>query len=287
MRNSADTSSLPPLYARWIEEFLQPSAPVESRSTCHDCPMISADPARNPSKQLFHPETKCCTYWPELPNFLAGFILSDNDPSFGIARAQMEEFLKSRMTITPLGASPPASFFSQYQNQKFFGTERDLLCPFYQQKQTGNCGIWKYRNGRCATWFCRYEHGSVSVVFWKYMDQLLNAIEKSLSRWCVLQFDFSSETLQQIFPPPRSQMWLTPTMWGEWNGRQREFFIECARLVDKLSWQDVSRIGGVELEVPTRLVRDAHAKLVKRGVPARLRLNQWKHSVAEIGRAHV
>ena len=111
------------------------------------------------------------------------------------------------------------------------------------------------------------------------MDQLLTAIERSLSRWCVLQFGFTSETLQQIFPPPRSEMWLTPTMWGEWLGKQREFFTECAQLVDVLSWDDVSRIGGMELEVPARLLRDASKSLLKRDLPPRLKLNQWKHSV--------
>jgi hypothetical protein len=275
------TSALPPLYERWIEEFLQSPPPAESRSTCQDCPMISADPARNASEHHFNPRTKCCTYWPELPNFLAGFILQDEDPSFARARAQMETFLVTKeMMITPLGATPPPSFFEQYNKLKSFGTDLSLRCPFYQEDQTGNCGIWKYRNGRCATWFCRFSRGSVSVVFWKYMDQLFNAIEKSLSRWCVLQFGFANEALQQIFPPPRTQMRISATMWDQWLGREREFFVECSRSVAALHWNDVSRIGGIDLEVPARLLRESHLQLLRHDLPASLKLNQWKHWTA-------
>jgi hypothetical protein len=94
-----------------------------------------------------------------------------------------------------------------------------------------------------------------------------------------LQLGFSSNALQQIFPPPRSQMWLGPAMWGKWNGKPREFFIECARSVNALSWEDVSNIGGMEVQVPGRLLHDAYTSLTKSDLPPRLRVNQWKHSV--------
>jgi hypothetical protein len=32
------------------------------------------------SALAFHPETKCCTYIPALPNFLVGRIVEDDDP---------------------------------------------------------------------------------------------------------------------------------------------------------------------------------------------------------------
>jgi hypothetical protein len=129
-------SSLPPLYERWIEELLQASPPVETRSTCHHCPMISEQPERNASEHRFHPQTKCCTYWPEIPNFLAGFILQENDAEFEKARAQTELFLTREMTVTPLGASPPAAFLARYNQLKLFGTDPGLRCPFYREDWT-------------------------------------------------------------------------------------------------------------------------------------------------------
>lgn len=271
--------SLPPLYARWMDEFLKAPVPAESRSTCHDCPMISEDAARNTSGFRFDPHTKCCTYWPEIPNFLAGLILNDPDPAFAKARAKMESLMMNGVTLTPLGASPPPSFFVQYKNETSFGTNPSLLCPFYQQDQTGNCGIWKYRNSRCATWFCRFTRGSVSVIFWKYMDQLLTLVERGVSRWCLLQLGIAGSALQQLFPPPRSQTQLTPEIWGEWLGREREFFIECAKLSSSLTWSDVSKIGGTELELSARLLKESWENLNRGNLPLRLKINQWKKSV--------
>ena len=85
---SASDQVLPPLYARWTDELLGGPIPAETRATCLDCAMWVKE-GRNPAAYdpftgqeiSFLPSTKCCTYVPSLPNFLAGGVLLDEDPA--------------------------------------------------------------------------------------------------------------------------------------------------------------------------------------------------------------
>ncbi len=80
-------STLPPLYAGWIDDLLGGPLPHESEATCEDCAMRPSGPAAA-GALVFAAETKCCTYVPEVPNFLVGRILDDPDPAFApVARA--------------------------------------------------------------------------------------------------------------------------------------------------------------------------------------------------------
>ena len=73
---------LPHLYARWTAELLAGPIPREERATCENCAMC-APPGEedDPQSHVFDPATKCCTYVPDLPNFLVGRILSPDDSS--------------------------------------------------------------------------------------------------------------------------------------------------------------------------------------------------------------
>src|SRR6266498_5696232 len=104
-------SPLPALYAAWIDQLLAGPLPQESNATCDDCAMLPEDtrkPAR--SEAFFNPQTKCCTYVPELPNYLVGQILSDDDPAFASGRATVEERLHLGVNVTPLGLGQPPNF---------------------------------------------------------------------------------------------------------------------------------------------------------------------------------
>ena len=277
------TPVLPPLYDRWISALLQGPVPAETESTCMDCPMLARD-GRNKSEYLFHPDTKCCTYMPELPNFLVGRILRDEDPAFAPGKAAFEGQFSGGMIVTPLGAYPPESYSAFYRgNLDRFGVDPGMRCPFYLVKEGGLCGIWKHRNARCATWFCKYSHGSRSVIFWKYMDQLLTAVEKSLAQWCVLQLIDKDAALEELFPPPQSQVDLgrQKLFWGPWWLRQREFFQECSALVDSLSWEEVTAIGGQEVRIPARLVYLSYGRVNADRLPKYLRIASWKKVILQ------
>ena len=56
---------------------------------------------------VFAAETKCCTYVPEVPNFLVGRILDDPDPAFAPGRATVNQRIDARVSVTPLGLGRP------------------------------------------------------------------------------------------------------------------------------------------------------------------------------------
>lgn len=269
---------LPPLYDRWISALLDGPIPAEAESTCMNCPMTEQG-GRNKSDYLFHPDTKCCTYMPDLPNYLVGRILGDNEPAFASGRAAFEAQFPEGMIVTPLGVYPPESYSTRYrENLDRFGIDPGMRCPFYLNEEGGLCGIWKHRNSRCATWFCKYSHGSRSVIFWKYMDQLLTAVEKNLSHWCFQQLNDDDAALEELFPPPQSQVDLSRQQlyWGRWWRKEREFFQECSALVDSLSWEDVGAIGGQEIRIPARLVYLSYGRMQSDRLPEYLKVASWK-----------
>ncbi|MCI0443626.1 hypothetical protein L0152_10450 [bacterium] len=276
-----NASVLPPLYSRWMGELLTQPIPNETEAACNDCPMCSRDPQNNKSEFVFDIATKCCTYIPELPNFLAGQILLDEDPEFARGKSSFENQLQNHLIATPLGVSASAEYWALYRHatdNAGFGQTRGLRCPYFFEDEGGKCGIWKHRNSRCATWFCKYVRGSVGVIFWKYMDQLLSEAERLLSQYCILQLDIGAHAMELLFPPPPSE----PTadhpekFWGNWQGREVEFFIECSKLVAGLNWQEVESICGSELQRISRLTQKAFADLTSFELPSALRVGSWK-----------
>jgi hypothetical protein len=272
---------LPPLYDRWLGELLTQPIPNETEAACQNCPMCSRDPQVNKTEFVFDVATKCCTYIPELPNFLAGQILLDDDPQFARGKSAFEDQLRNHLIATPLGVSASAEYWALYRhatNNAGFGQTRGLRCPYFFADEGGKCGIWKHRNSRCATWFCKYVRGSVGVIFWKYMDQLLSEAERLLSQWCILQLDIGIDALELLFPPPPSEPVADhpQKFWGKWLGRESEFFIDCSKLVTALKWQDVESICGSELQRISRLTQKAFADLTSFEVPSALRVGHWK-----------
>ena len=80
-----ESEPLPPLYANWLAELLGGPVPRESRATCDHCAMCSAEgpaaAAVGSHSYYFDPNVKYCSFVPDLPNFLVGRILSDDDPA--------------------------------------------------------------------------------------------------------------------------------------------------------------------------------------------------------------
>ena len=70
------------LQARWVDAVLPGSIPREKTAKCGSCVMCDGpDFAARRDVWLFDPRVKCCTYYPDLPNFLVGSIMSDPDPA--------------------------------------------------------------------------------------------------------------------------------------------------------------------------------------------------------------
>ncbi len=288
-------SPLPPLYAAWIDQLLAGPLPQESDATCDDCAMCVEDDSRHTRSEIFfNPQTKCCTYVPDLPNYLVGRILADHDPNSASGRATVEARLRAGIAVTPIGLGKPPSFQVLYEHSResLFGRSLTLRCPHYLVEEGGRCGVWKHRASICATWHCKYVRGEVGLNFWMAMHQLLSAVEKSLTRWCVLELDVGAEALKQLFPTSA----LSRTngridaraldgiadpaeareLWGRWAGRESEFYMECIRLVEPLDWRAVKAIAGPEIGIFSSLLCEGYIKLISNEIPNRLKVGSFK-----------
>ena len=297
-------STLPPLYARWMNDLLDGPIPAETTATCEQCVMCGDGPASPASLSFFNPATKCCTYIPRLPNFLVGRVLEDDDPAAAAGRASVERRIDERVGVTPLGLAQPPVHATLYGigGAATFGHAMALRCPHYREEAGGACGIWRHRNGVCSTWFCKHDRGAVGQHFWHALDQLLAAVERELARWCLIRLDVEPDVLARLLPRGSDGRGKTTTLdaaavdghvdddtfgglWGRWRGRERELYRAAASAVAKLEWRDVLRIAGGSGEVLSRIAASAHEARRHEEVPEHLIVGQLQ--ILTAGRNHL
>jgi len=287
---------LPPLFARWMDDLLPGPIPAESNATCDRCAMVQ--PAAEPVEDMdlfFSRSTKCCTYLPELSNFLVGRVLSDPDPVSAEGRATVEARIAKGVGVTPLGLHRTPVYSLLYRSSPgSFGHAKSMRCPHYLE-EGGRCGVWRHRESTCATWFCKYERGSKGRTFWQRLHDTLGVAEDALRTHCLLELGLEMRALSDLFQPHaltrvvarNSGLSATDvdgeidpavydTTWGTWRGRERELFVACSEIANRLPWADIQRLGGTRLELLSRLVLEAYEALVSEVVPLRVRHRQLK-----------
>ena len=306
LRGWRPPSTLPPLYGAWIDDLLGASIPAETEATCQNCAMCEQPGRRTASGLpfLYKPETKCCTYVPTLRNFQVGLILNDDDPSFAAARATVQARLDARAAVTPagIGALPIQIALYRLGGALAFGQNRTLRCPHYQDIDGGRCGIWRYRNAVCATWFCKHSRGPVGARFWQALEHLLSTVEHHLTRWCVGELELDPEAMGRLVAPDTrhgerlldgSQIDGTVdetayrATWGDWYGREAEFFRRAADLVRRLTWSDALAAAGAEGRLLAGVVAHRYRALTSETLPERLALGRVTAAAADGGRMHV
>ena len=286
------TSPLPPLYAAWMDQLLAGPIPHERDATCDDCAMCANEHEPDANEIFFNPQTKCCTYVPALPNYLVGRILADESPAAAAGRATVLARMHAGAGVTPLGLAPPPNFSVLYGHSPaaLFGRSLTLRCPHYLEDAGGRCGIWAHRAGVCATWFCKFERGATGMNFWRSLEQLLAGIERNLAHWCLLELGLKGETLRRLLPTTSqtnrnnisahaldgvADTHEQRALWGEWMGREEEFYRACAERVEALTWPDVLALGGPELQLCAQLTREAYDEINSEQLPAALKVGAF------------
>lgn len=279
---------LPVLHERWVRQLLPSAVPAETEATCSDCAMCAERGSRLRGAMFFEPGVKCCTFFPELANFLVGGILLDGDPSLAAGRAAIEQRLAGRVGVTPLGIAPSAAQRLLFERgTRGFGRSRALLCPYFTEEGGGRCTIWRHREATCATWFCKHVRGAVGQRFWHALRILLSSIESSLTEWVLLELEVSPAAVRRAISanlpdeasgpePPNIDEEVDDeeygATWGAWRAREREFFETASRRVGELQWSDVQRISGASVALRARAVVDAFQELTSQELPARVRV---------------
>lgn len=278
---------LPPLYDRWMTELLSAHIATETRATCDDCAM---GPEKGESPR-FDPDLKCCTYYPELPNFTVGAIITD-DGIYG--QVELSKRFKSAVGITPHGMARPAIYqvlMQKAMHGDAFGRAKSLRCAFLDPQ--GRCGMWAYREPTCFSYHCKFDRGQRGAVLWLTLKTLFQSIEKQLAQWCILELDPGDAAIEALekaasASAPIGHNALDGTvdreplkaMWGTWLGREAEFYVECWNRVSALSWNDVLAICGPSVRMHARCVVAAHARHESTSIPDALRVNAYQATSA-------
>ena len=117
-----------------------------------------------------------------------------------------------------------------------FGNDPELACPHLVNRR---CTVWASRDAVCATWHCRLDRGADGQVFWLALRAWLQCLERVLAR-------FAADALA-------ADGW----RWGDTTASRERWYLEAAQRVERLSWDEVRRLGGFELRTRTRELRRA------------------------------
>ncbi|MEZ4271966.1 MAG: hypothetical protein R3C68_11215 [Myxococcota bacterium] len=215
------------------EEFAWLKLPDERHATCDDCYKVKFGEYRN--------DCRCCTYFPELSNFLVGLGLKS-------ASRQVLTPLIERRLFLPMGLAPTPLRYQRiiaaYAADRF-GEEPWMVCPFVNP-ETFHCGVYAFRNSVCSTFFCTNDHGALGNEFWGNVQDLAGQVESSIAQWCMGELGFSHELYVQrldslsvdvsSMSEPDTLAWddhVYAALWGDWCGKELVFFENCAELVMK------------------------------------------------------
>jgi hypothetical protein len=197
----------------------------ESFATCSDCAMRPRDNQILPEHRLvFKAESRCCTYHPDLPNFLAGRALRRGGIGAEKIRARLEH-LETRYA-TGIVRPPELEKLYQELGKTSFGNREELTCPYWVSGEH-NCTIYADRNAVCRTWHCKSVDGARGHGAWTALRWLLLELESELAK-AVTTSD----------APAREAPLET---WVEW-------YIACAERADQLETETLKTLRTPKLE---------------------------------------
>lgn len=253
-------------------------------ATCADCAMWSDQENSLPDIISFNKATKCCTHYPNLPNYLVGAILSSTDPAYDEGRDRILKKISSRVAVTPQGLLRSPSYTLVIKNAPdAFGRSKSLLCPYFNEDE-GKCAIWAFINANCNTWFCKYSTGEDGRSFWKALKEYLDEVQKTLMYYTQHKLGMDPDKI--IFPETTNQS-IKPTdldneapdeksfrgLWGDWAPRAEKFYKEAYKLVESLSRREFENITGISQKILLKNLENKQRQHVKPELPLFLTRN--------------
>ena len=243
------------------EEFQWLKPPPERLADCSRC--------YNVARGEFDESCQCCTYFPQISNFMVGMALKDP------ASAGVVESLIERGFALPLEmAGSPAQYGAAMElyTRDLFGRDRNNRCPFHDP-QTHDCAVYPYRNSVCATFSCDHGHGQTSTVFWDALQTVVAYLEVALAQWSMSEVGLDHDGYINRLNGLADRVdrcsdgetggWsreALDVLWGEYAGREREFYVLCADQV---------------LAHRSELYELANQVRVKKALPFERAVNEW------------
>lgn len=190
---------------------------------CHSCIGVHA--------KGYSPKSRCCTYYPKVPNFLIGLSLMDEVPQH-----PLHQMIKKGFVI-PSGLEPSPGRIIQshcdYQ-QKKWGISESSICDFFTPEK--GCQIYSYRNGVCSSWFCEAPKEKLTQPWWSKIRDIISHCETVLSRWAMEQAGLDLDLYEKTFFRWASNIdgiycqeslaWSSKFLDEIWQGHERERFMK-------------------------------------------------------------
>jgi len=223
-----------------------------------------------PPEGPFDAAIGCCTYHPHLaPHFVGGILSSGTEAGRRIVR----ERIGARAGVSPLGLGPSPAYASAQRMYGAlpgaFGRQRELQCPFNADSR---CTIWQHRGAPCASFHCKFERGALGAGLWNLITIAFNAVERALARWLIARTGLSAPACDALLHAPGDPA-LDAAAWGEWRGREEEYFLEAARLIEPLGWSEVVALARGELDGLGEALSSALARFESLPIPQQARRN--------------
>ncbi len=274
---------LPDIYNKFLPSELLQDIPDESMATCGNCIMVLPEDDQRLGSDFayFSKETKCCTFYPALPNYLVGGLLCDDDPRNKEGIEKVKQVISGRKGVTPHGIFPPRKYWMLYlKGKNIFGKAGTMRCPYYDAK-SGGCSIWKYRAVICSTYFCKHACGIEGRMFWESIQDYLRFVEDILTNYVVMESGWPSETVMEgsivkYFTRKTEELTLEEiediplpakkysALWDNWRGKEEDFYKRAFEMIGRLDREKFKEIAGY--------ANDIHIKLISR------RLNDAKNT---------
>ncbi len=283
---------LPRVYQRILPEWFTDPIPVESEASCLDCVMLPGEEKPDhPRRTWYSSHTKCCTFFPSLPNYLVGAILSAETNDMAEGRHRVESAIAAGSGVYPHGLFPTPRQHHLYltHGRQVFGRSHRLRCPYLDDD--GRCTIRSQRNAICSCWFCRHVAGQDGRRFWSTVKNYLLQVEQVLTLVALDRLAWPpDEVARMITHSPPFHPFTTPLtaaelddhppaparhrqVWGTWTGRETEWYRNCFRVVAELDGETFARLAGIQLTYYLAAVRSAWQWMASPTLPTRLRLN--------------
>ncbi len=207
-------SSIPQIFQQAIPKELLNQCTNEF-DKCSQCLMVSNG---------FDTKSKCCTYFPFLPNFSMGHLIKSGNTDY-ISKA-----LAAGGLLLPIGICPPLGYKEKYQETRF-GGDASLSCPYLSD---GKCSIWSARSGVCTGFQCYSSYGDFGRMFWGRLGQVLFEMETELSLKLTDELGLPLKAhrdyyLEMLSTDPVNQrqyhLEIDPRdLWGPYYSREHQFY---------------------------------------------------------------
>jgi Fe-S-cluster containining protein len=247
---------LPAVHRHLLPSFFDESVPDETLATCHRCAMTVPDvlPERTP-EGFFRPDVKCCSFHPNLPNFLVGAILADESPEMHEGRERIRARIAARVGVGPVWLAAPRKYTLLFlaSRKTSFGRSLVLRCPYFNP-EGANCSIWRHRDAVCTTFFCKHVGGEDGDALWRAVESILRIVERRLAEHAArvigAEIPQSSTSLDTLTleeleeRPPNSSTYAAT--WGAWVNREETYYRACRDIVSQLDRSVFERAFGDE-----------------------------------------